>query len=80
MRTTYQKHKYEIRGFFAHALFVPKNPDCYGFFWQCKRYNKKPRFFWILVFANVNGPIDELRRNEDMSWLDPNNTLDCDKI
>ena len=23
---------------------------------------------------------DEPRRNEDMSWLDPNNTLDCDKI
>ena len=35
------KHKYEIRVFFAHALF----PECYGFFWQCKRYNKKPRFF-----------------------------------
>ena len=23
---------------------------------------------------------DEPRRNEDISWLDPNNTLDCDKI
>ena len=28
----------------------------FGFFWQCKRYNKKNRFFFILVFANVNGP------------------------
>ena len=49
------KHKYEIRIFRACA-FRAKNPECYGFFWQCKRYNKTPRFFWILVFANVNGP------------------------
>ena len=45
-------------GFFRACAFRAKNPECYGFFWQCKRYNKKPRFFWILVFANVNGPND----------------------
>ena len=47
-------------GFFAHALFVPKTPNAMGFSWQCKRYNKKPRFLGILVFANVNGPMEEI--------------------
>ena len=31
--------------FFRACAFRAKNPECYGFFWQCKRYNKKPRFF-----------------------------------
>ena len=35
--------------FFRACVFHAKNSECYGFFWQCKRYN------WILVFANVNG-------------------------
>ena len=43
-------------GFFRACAFRAKNPECYGFFWQCKRYNKKTQVFWILVFANVNGP------------------------
>ena len=42
MRTTYQKKQYEIQGFFAHALFLPKNPKSYGYFWQCKRCSKNP--------------------------------------
>ena len=54
------KHKYEIQVFRACA-FRAKNPECYGFFWQCKRYNNKKQVFWILVFANVNGPIDIYR-------------------
>ena len=35
---------------FRACAFRAKNPECYGFFWQCKRYNKKPRFFgfWFL--------------------------------
>ena len=32
------KHHYEIRGF-------SRKETRNGFFWQCKRYNKKPRFF-----------------------------------
>ena len=55
MRTTYQNTSMRFR-FFRACAFRAKNPECYGFFWQCKRYNKKRRFFWILVFANVNGP------------------------
>ena len=55
MHTTYQNTSMRF-GFFRACAFRAKNPECYGFFWQCKRYNKKPRFFWILVFANVNGP------------------------
>ena len=29
---------------------LSKNPNVMGFFWQCKRYNKKPRYlgFWFL--------------------------------
>ena len=57
MRTTYQNTSMRF-GFFRACAFRAKNPECYGFFWQCKWYNKKPRFFWILVFANVNGPND----------------------
>ena len=45
---------------FSRMRFSCKNPECYGFFWQCKRYNKKPRFL-DFVFANVNGPtVDDL--------------------
>ena len=35
---------------FSRMRFSCQNPECYGFFWQCKRYNKKPRFFgfWFL--------------------------------
>ena len=47
--------------FFRACAILAKKPKSYGFFWQCKRYNKKPQVFWILVFANVNGPIDENR-------------------
>ena len=55
MRTTYQNTSMRFR-FFRACAFRAKNPECYGFFWQCKRYNKKTQVFWILVFANVNGP------------------------
>ena len=49
MRTTYQNTSMRFR-FFRACAFCAKNPECYGFFWQCKRYNKKPRFFgfWFL--------------------------------
>ena len=49
MRTTYQNTTMRFRVFRACA-FRAKNPECYGFFWQCKRYNKKPSFFgfWFL--------------------------------
>ena len=49
MRTTYQNTSMRFWIFRACA-FRAKNPECYGFFWQCKRYNKKPRFFgfWFL--------------------------------
>ena len=43
-------------GFFAHALFVPKPPNVMGFSGSVNGTNKT-QFFWILVFANVNGPI-----------------------
>ena len=34
----------------APCAFLAQKPKSYGFFWQCKRYNKKPRFFgfWFL--------------------------------
>ena len=38
-------------GFFRACAFLAIKTKSYGFFWQCKWYNKKPRFF-----ANVNGP------------------------
>ena len=45
-------------GFFAHALFVPKNPNVMGFSGSVNgTAKKKTQVFWILVFANVNGPI-----------------------
>ena len=49
MHTTYQNTSMRFR-FFRACAFCAKNPECYGFFWQCKRYNKKPRFFgfWFL--------------------------------
>ena len=56
MRTTYQKTSMRFR-FFRACAFLAKNPKSYGFFWQCKRCNKKKQVFYILVFANVNGPI-----------------------
>ena len=43
MRTTYQNTSMRF-GFFRACAFRAKNPECYRFFWQCKRYNKKPRF------------------------------------
>ena len=49
-------------GVFRACAFRAKNPECYGFFWQCiKRYNKKPRFLgvWFLPI-DVNGPNDGL--------------------
>ena len=56
MRTTYQNTSMRFR-FFRACAFRAKNPECYGFFWQCKRYvQQKTQVFWILVFANVNGP------------------------
>ena len=42
-------------GFFAHALFVPKTPNVMGFSGSVNGTTKNPGF-WILVFANVNGP------------------------
>ena len=49
MRTTYQKTGMRFR-FFRACAFRAKKPECYGFFWQCKRYNNKNRFFgfWFL--------------------------------
>ena len=56
MRTTYQNTSMRF-GVFSRMRFscqkprmLHENPECYGFFWQCKRYNKKPRFFgfWFL--------------------------------
>ena len=55
MRTTYQNTSMRF-WFFRTCAFRAKNPECCGFFWQCKRYSKKTQVFWILVFANVNGP------------------------
>ena len=46
-----KQYMYDIRGVFAHAgAFLAKKTKSYGFFWQCKRYNKKPSFFffWFL--------------------------------
>ena len=58
MRTTYQNTSMRF-GVFRACAFRAKNPECYGFFWQCKRYNQKPRFFGFWFFANVNGPNEE---------------------
>ena len=38
------KHKYEIRGFFAHALFVPKTPNVMGFSGSVNGTTKNPGF------------------------------------
>ena len=39
MRTTYQNTSILWdSGFFGACAFRAKNPECYGFFWQCKRY------------------------------------------
>ena len=50
MRTTLYQNTSMRFWFFRACAFRAKNPECYGFFWQCKRYNKKPRFFgvWFL--------------------------------
>ena len=53
----YQNTSMRFR-FFRACAFRAKNPECYGFFWQCKRYKQKTQVFWILGFANVNGPTD----------------------
>ena len=67
MRTTYQNTSMRFR-FFRACAFRAKNPECYGFFWQCKRYNKKPRFlgfffffffffYWVLkILHRINSP------------------------
>ena len=49
MRTTYQNISMRF-GVFRACAFRAKNPECYGFFWQYKRYNNKNRFFgfWFL--------------------------------
>ena len=49
MRTTYQKNCMRLR-FFRACAFLAEHPNSYGFFWQCKRCNKKTRFFifWFL--------------------------------
>ena len=44
MRTTYQNIKYEIRGVFAHALFVPKTPNVMGFSGSVNSTTKNPGF------------------------------------
>ena len=44
MHTTYQKKQYEIRVFFAHALFVPKNPNVMGFSGSVNGTTKNPGF------------------------------------
>ena len=36
--------KTQDSGVFRACAFRAKNPECYGFFWQCKRYNKNPGF------------------------------------
>ena len=54
MRTTYQNISMRF-GVFRAWAFLAKKPECYGFFWQCKRYNKEPRFFGFWFLANVNG-------------------------
>ena len=46
MRTTYQKTSMRF-GFFRACAFLAKKMKSYGFFWQCKRYNKKPVFFYF---------------------------------
>ena len=38
------KHQYEIRGVFAHALFVPKNPNVMGFSGCVNGTTKNPGF------------------------------------
>ena len=38
-------------GFFRACAFRAKHPECYGFFWQCKRYIKKPPVFLDLGFC-----------------------------
>ena len=51
MRTTYQNISMRF-GVFRACAFHAKNPECYGFFWQCKPNGttKNPGFldFWFL--------------------------------
>ena len=49
MRTTYQNTSMRF-GVFSRMRFSCQKPRMLKFFWQCKRYNKKPRFFgfWFL--------------------------------
>ena len=54
-------------GFFAHALFVPKNPNVMGFSGSVNGTTKNPGF-GILVFANVNGPFERLFHNYPFLW------------
>ena len=56
MRTTYQNTSMRFGVFSCmHALFVPKNPNVMGFSGSVNGTTTKPGF-WILFFANVNGP------------------------
>ena len=50
MRTTYQKTSMRFR------FFSCQKTEKLWFFWQCKTVQQKTQVFWILFFANVNGP------------------------
>ena len=52
-----KKKQYEILGFLRMRFSCPPTKKkSYGFFWQCKRYNKTPRFLDFVFVLNVNGP------------------------
>ena len=57
MRTTYQNTSMRF-GFFRACAFRAKTPNVIGFSGRCKRLQTKTQVFWILVFANVNGPTE----------------------
>ena len=75
MRTTYQKTSMRF-GFFRACAFRAKNPECYGGFWQCKRYKTTPGFLdfgfcqckwalYIFFFFGGGGLEADRKRNKE---------------
>ena len=57
MRTTYQKTSMRF-GFFRACAFLAKKPKSSMSFSGSVNGTTKTQVIWILVFANVNGPIE----------------------
>ena len=65
MHTTYQKKQYEIR-VFSRMRFSCQKPRM---LWVFLAVQQKTQFFFILGFANVNGPIYGKREKSSVEHI-----------